>query len=324
MRELAYADAVSEAMKEEMRRDARVFTFGVQIALMEGLAKAYRGLHAEFGDERVIDTPISEEALAGMAVGAAIGGMRPVVEIMYIDIATLCMQEIANNAAKSRYRTHGQLSVPLVLRTQGGAGIGRGMNHAQSLEAWFTHVPGLKVVMPSTPRDVKGLLKSAIRDPDPVIFIENKELYSLKGAVPEEEYLIPLGQGEVKRSGGDLTIIAYSSMVPLALQAADRLTKEGIEAEVVDPRTLVPLDEEMIFGSVKKTGKALVVYEACQRGGYGAEIGMRIMEEAFDWLDAPVRRVAGKDLPVPYSPAIGAKVIPSVEDIFNAARQFWK
>lgn len=319
MRELTYADAVSEAMKEEMHRDPRVFTFGVQVALMEGLAKAYRGLHKEFGDERVIDMPISEEAFVGMAVGAAIGGMRPVVEIMYIDFATLCMQEIVNNAAKSRYRTNGQLSVPLVIRTQGGAGVGRGVNHSQSLEAWFTHVPGLKVIMPATPYDVKGLLKSAIRDPDPVIFIENKELYSMKGHVPEEEYIIPLGEAEIKRPGKDLTIIAYSSMVPLAMEAAERLAEEGIEAEIVDPRTLVPLDESTLLESVKKTGNVIVVYEACRRGGYGAEIGVRIMEEAFDWLDAPVKRIAGEDLPIPYSPAIGTKVIPSVEDIFAAA-----
>jgi pyruvate/2-oxoglutarate/acetoin dehydrogenase E1 component len=323
MREITYADAISEAMREEMHRDPRVFTFGVQVALMEGLAKAYRGLYSEFGEERVIDTPISEEAIAGMAVGAAIAGMRPVVEIMYIDIATLCMQEIVNNAAKSRYRTNGQLGIPVVFRTQGGAGIGRGMNHSQSLEAWFTHVPGLKVVMPSTAYDVKGLLKSAIRDPDPVVFIENKELYHVKAKVPEEEYLIPLGQGEIKRNGTDLTIIAYSSMVPLALQAAEQLTEEGIEAEVVDPRTLIPLDEEIILQSVERTGRVLIVYEACKTGGFGAEIGMRIVEKAFDWLDAPVRRLAGKDLPIPYSPALGAKVVPTTEAIVDAVRDFW-
>jgi pyruvate/2-oxoglutarate/acetoin dehydrogenase E1 component len=306
-----------------MHRDPCVFTFGVQVALMEGLAKAYRGLHKEFGDERVIDMPISEEAFVGMAVGAAIAGMRPVVEIMYIDFATLCMQEIVNNAAKSRYRTNNQMSVPLVIRTQGGAGIGRGVNHSQSLEAWFTHVPGLKVIMPSTPYDVKGLLKSAIRDPDPIIFIENKELYRLKGPVPEEEYIVPLGQADVKCPGEDITIVAYSSMVSLALEAADKLQEEGINAEVVDPMTLVPLDEKTILESVRKTGRAIVVHEACRRGGYGAEIGMRIMEEAFDWLDAPVKRVAGMDLPVPYSPSIGAKVIPRTEDIVNAAHSFW-
>jgi pyruvate/2-oxoglutarate/acetoin dehydrogenase E1 component len=319
MREITYADAISEAMKEEMRLDPRVFTFGVQVALMEGLAKAYRGLHEEFGDERVLDTPISEEAYVGMAIGAAIGGMRPVAEIMYIDFATLCMQEIVNNAAKTRYRTNGQLGVPVVIRTQGGAGVGRGMNHAQSLEAWFTHVPGLKVVLPSTPYDVKGLLKSAIRDPDPVIFIENKELYRQSGPVPEEEYLIPLGEGEVKRTGKDLTVVAYSSMVPVALQAADLLADDGIEIEVVDPRTLIPLDEMMIVESVKRTGRVMIVHEACQTGGFGAEIGMRIVEKAFDYLDAPVMRVAGKDLPIPYSPAIGTKVIPSAEDIVIAA-----
>lgn len=321
MREMTYADAISEAMKEEMRRDPRVFTFGLQIGLMEGLARAYRGLLAEFGEERVRDTPISEEALAGMAVGAAIAGLRPVLEIMYIDFVTLCMQQVVNDAAKARYRSAGQLSVPMVLRTQGGAGVGRGTCHSQSLEAWFAHVPGLKVVMPATPYDVKGLLKSAIRDPDPVVFIENKELYHLKGPVPQEEYLIPLGVADIKRQGEDITIIAYSSMVPLTLEAADRLAAEGIDAEVVDPRTLVPLDEDAILDSVRKTGRAIVVYEACQRGGFGAEIGMLITERAFDFLDAPVRRVGGLNIPIPYSPAIGTKAIPNVEDIIAATRE---
>jgi pyruvate/2-oxoglutarate/acetoin dehydrogenase E1 component len=308
-------------MKEEMRRDERVFTFGVQVGLMGGLAQAYRGLLEEFGEERVIDTPISEQALAGMAVGAAIAGLRPVMEIMYIDFATLCMQAIVNDAAKSRYRTNGQLSVPLVIRTQGGAGVGRGAAHSQSLEAWFTHVPGLKVVMPGTPYDVKGLLKSAIRDPNPVMFIENKELYRVTGPVPDEEYLVPLGIGEIKRPGNDLSIIAYSSMVSVALEAADRLASEGIDAEIIDPRTLVPLDEMTIVESVKRTGRAVIVHEACKRGGFGAEIATRITERAFDWLDCPVARVAGRDVPVPYSPAIGRKVIPSAGDVVLAARQ---
>jgi len=323
MREITYAEAISESMKEEMRRDVRVFTFGVQVGLMEGLAKAYRGLFSEFGPSRVIDTPISEEGIAGMAVGAAIAGMRPVVEIMYIDIATLCMQEIVNNAAKSRYRTNGQISVPMVVRTQGGAAVGRGMNHSQSLEAWFTHVPGLKVVMPASPYDAKGLLKSAIRDEDPVMFIENKELYSLRGEVPDEEYLIPIGQALVKRPGNDVTLIAYSSMVPLALTAAEKLAQTGIDSEVVDLRTLVPLDEKTVMESVRKTGRAVVIYEAWERAGYGAEVGMRIMETSFDWLDAPVKRVAGRNLPVPYSPAIGTLVIPRVEDIVSAAMSFF-
>lgn len=321
MRELSYAGAVSEAMKEEMRRDPRVFAFGVQIGLLEGLTKAYRGLLAEFGEERVVDTPISESALAGMAVGAAIAGMRPVLEIMYIDLATLCMQAIANDAAKSRYRSNGQLGVPLVIRTQGGTGVARGMAHSQSLEAWFTHIPGLKVVMPATPYDVKGLLKSAIRDPNPVVFIENKELYQAQGPVPEEEYLIPLGVAEIKRPGKDVTIIAYSSMVPVALEAADRLAEEGIEAEVVDPRTLAPLDEETILDSVKRTGRAVIVHEACRTGGFGAEIGMRIVEHAFYWLDSPVRRVASMDIPNPYSPSLGTVVIPQVEDIIAAVHE---
>jgi pyruvate/2-oxoglutarate/acetoin dehydrogenase E1 component len=323
MRTITYAEAISEAMKEEMRRDDRVFTLGVQVGLMEGLAKAYRGLYTEFGPSRVIDTPISEEGITGMAVGAAIAGMRPVVEIMYIDIATLCMQEIVNNAAKSRYRTNGQLSVPLVVRTQGGAGVGRGMNHSQSLDAWFAHVPGLKVVMPASPYDAKGLLKSAIRDEDPVMFIENKELYSLKDEVPEEEFLIPIGKAQIKRAGKDVSLIAYSSMVPIALKAANLLAQDSIDSEVIDLRTLVPLDEETIMESVRKTGRAVVIYEACKRSGYGAEVGMRIVESAFDWLDAPVLRVAGRDLPVPYSPTIGTLVVPDVKDIVSAAKSFF-
>jgi pyruvate dehydrogenase E1 component beta subunit len=324
MRELTYAAAISEAMKEEMRRDERVYTFGVQVALMGGLSKAYEGLYDEFGGERVVDTPISEQSQTGMAVGAALAGMRPVVELMYIDIAALAMQGIVNDAAKFSYRTNGQSAVPVVFRTQGGAGIGRGMVHSQSLETWFTHVPGLKVVMPATPYDAKGLLKSAIRDDNPVVFIENKEIYKNKGHVPEDEYLIPLGKGDIKRAGSDVTMIAYSSMVYLALDAAERLAAEGIDVEVIDPRTLVPLDEELIFQSVQKTGRVVIIHESVGRAGYGAEIGMRIMEEAFEWLDAPIVRITGKNLPVPYSPAIGTKVIPTVDEIVAAVNKFWK
>jgi pyruvate/2-oxoglutarate/acetoin dehydrogenase E1 component len=324
MPELTYADAISEAMKEEMRRDERVFTFGIQVALMEGLSKAYRGLLSEFGEGRVIDTPISEQSHPGMAVGAAIAGMRPVLEVMYIDIATLAMQGIVNDAAKARYRTNGQLKVPLVIRTQGGTGYGRGMIHSQSLETIFTHIPGLKVVMPSTSYDVKGLLKSSIRDDNPVIFIENKDLYKLKGFVPEEEYLIPLGKGDIKREGSDLTIVAYSSMVQVALSAAEQLAERGYQAEVVDPRTLVPLDIDLIVESVKKTGRVMVVHESPKRAGFGAEIGMRIMEEAFEWLDSPVIRIAEKNLPIPYSPALGRNVIPTVEEVVEAALSFWQ
>lgn len=323
MRTISYADAISEAMKEEMHRDNRVVTLGVQIGLMEGLAKAYRGLYKEFGSTRVLDTPISEEGIVGMAVGAAIGGMHPVVEIMYIDIATLCMQEIVNNAAKTFYRTNGKVNVPLVIRTQGGAGIARGMNHSQSLEAWFTHVPGLKIVMPATPYDAKGLLKSAIRDENPVLFIENKELYGIKGEVPVDEYLVSIGEAHISRPGNDVTIITYSSMVPLAMQAAEELARESIDAEVIDLRTLVPLDEETVFASVRKTGRAVIVYEACERSGYGAEIGMRIMETAFDWLDAPVKRVAGKNLPIPYAPTLGSLVVPRVVDIVATVKELF-
>lgn len=323
MRELTYAAAISEAMKEEMIRDEHVFTFGVQVGLMGGLSKAYDGLLEEFGEGRVIDSPISEQSFTGMAVGAAIAGMRPVVELMYIDIAALAMHGIVNDAAKASYRTDGQFSVPVVIRTQGGAGIGRGMIHSQSLESWFTHVPGLKVVMPATPYDVKGLLKASIRDNNPVMFIENKEIYKNKAHVPDEDYTIPLGKGEIKREGKDVTVIAYSSMLYVALEAAEQLAQEGIEVEVLDPRTLVPLDVDLIVESVKKTGRVVIVHEAVQRMGFGAEIGMRIVENAFEWLDAPIARVASENLPVPYSPAIGTKVIPTVDDVIAAVKGFW-
>jgi len=315
MRELTYREAIREALREEMKRDENVFLIGEDIAEFGGSYKVTLGLVEEFGKERVRNTPISESAIIGAAVGAAILEMRPVAEIMYIDFTTLAMDQIVNQAAKIRYMTGGQVKVPLVIRTQGGAGRSAAAHHSQSLEAWFFHVPGLKVVMPSNPYDAKGLLKAAIRDDNPVIYIEHKLLYSEKGFVPEEDYIVPLGKAEVKREGNDITLVATSLMVKKALLAADQLEEEGISAEVIDLRTLYPLDEEVIFSSVKKTGKLLILHEACERGGIGGEIVARVVRNVFDYLDAPPGRLAAKNTPMPFAPNLEKFVIPQVEDI---------
>jgi len=321
-RELTYAEAVNEALAEEMERDSTVFLLGEDIGVYGGIFTATRGLLERFGPERVRDTPISEAAIAGVAVGAALMGMRPVAEIMYEDFAMISMDQIVNNAAKMRYMFGGQVRVPMVLRTQGGSGRGNGAQHSQSLEAWFAHVPGLVVIMPSTPYDVKGLLKSAIRDDNPVVFIEHKMLYlTTKGFVPDEEYTIPIGKADVKRVGSDVTVIATSWMVPRALAAAEALASEGVSVEVIDPRTLRPLDEETILESVRKTGRALVVHEAVKFGGIGAEIAAMIMENAFDYLDAPVARLAGVDAPIPYAAVLERAAVPTEEGIAEAIRR---
>ncbi len=320
MREITYAQALNEALREEMRRDERVFVMGEDIAEHGGAFGVTKGLLDEFGPKRIRKTPISEAAIAGAATGAALTGTRPVAEIMFIDFAALAMDQIANQAAKIRYMTGGQAKVPLVIRTQGGAGRGNAAQHSQSLEAWFIHVPGLWVVMPSTPYDAKGLLKSAIRDDNPIIYIEHKLLYSTTGPVPEEEYTIPLGVADIKRPGNDVTIVATSRMVLLALAAAERLAAEGIEAEVVDPRTLKPLDMKTIVASVKKTHRLVVVSEGCRTGGFASEVAARIMEEAFDYLDAPVQRVATEDVPIPYSKTLELEAIPSEDDIVEAVK----
>lgn len=319
--QISYAQALGEALKEEMRRDKTVFLLGEDIGLQGGAFGVTRGLLEEFGPERVRSTPISELLIAGAAVGAALDGYRPIVEIMYIDFSTLAMDQIVNQAAKIRYMTGGKVKVPLVIRTQGGGGRGSAAQHSQSLEAWFAHIPGLKVVMPSTPYDAKGLLKTAIRDDNPVIFIEHKLLYPLKGVVPDKEYSVPLGKADIKRNGEDITIIATSLMAHEALAAAENLEKEGIDAEVIDPRSLVPLDEETLVNSVKKTGKAVVVHEACKRCGIGAEIASFIMEEAFDFLDAPILRVAGANTPIPYNMTLEKLARPNVKDIVNAVKR---
>jgi len=321
MRTITYRQALNEALREEMKRDEGVFLMGEDIALYGGAYGVTRGLHEEFGLERVRDTPISEAAIAGVAAGASMTGMRPVAEIMYIDFSTIATDQIVNIAAKNRFMFGGKSIVPVVYRTQGGAGDQRAGHHSGSLETWYVHVPGLFVVMPSTPFDAKGLLKTCIRDNNPIMFIEQKMLYNTQGEVPEREYTVPTGVADVKREGTDVTIVAYSRMVLFALEAAEELAKEGIEAEVIDPRTLKPLDIETIVNSAKKTSRVVIVHEEYKTCGVGAEIAAQIVERAFDYLDAPIMRVAGADVPLPMSPVLEQAAIPSKEKIMDAVRQ---
>jgi pyruvate/2-oxoglutarate/acetoin dehydrogenase E1 component len=320
-RRIMYRQALQQALAEEMERDERVFVLGEDILdPWGGSFKVTEGLSTRFGTERVRETPISEEAIVGCAVGAALGGLRPVAEIMFSDFAALAMDQIVNQAAKARYMSGGQAEVPLVIRMAGGASRSAAAQHSQSLEAWFCHVPGIKVVMPATPYDAKGLLKAAIRDPDPVIFIEHKMLYAGRGAVPTDEYLVPLGKADVKREGDDLTIVAMSRQVVNALQAAEVLARDhGIAAEVIDLRTLVPLDHETIVRSAARTGRALVVSEAVTRGGFSAELASLIGERAFHALKAPVERLGARNTPVPFAPALEDHVLPSLDRIVAAA-----
>ena len=320
-RVLTYAEALNEALREEMRRDPTVFIMGEDVAVWGGggIFGVTKGLVEEFGPERVRDTPISEEGFTAVAVGAAATGSRPVVEVMYVDFIGLAMEPIVNQAAKLRYMFGGKAKVPLVIRAQEGAGRGNAAQHSQSLEAWFCHIPGLKVVSPSTPADAKGLLKTAIRDDSPVIFLEHKVLYFTKGPVPDGEHTIPLGVADVKREGKHITVVGIHTMVGKALKAAEQLAEEGIELEVLDPRTLVPLDEQAIVHSVKKTGRLIVSHEAYTRGGYGAEIITRVVEAAFDYLDAPPVRVCARDVPVPYSAVLETAAMPQADDIAAAA-----
>ena len=324
MRKIQYREALNEALHEEMHRDPLVFCFGEGVAERGGSFLVTKGLLEQFGPQRVLDTPISEIAISGGCVGAAIVGARPVGEILFVDFMTLVMDMVVNQAAKYNFMTGGNGSVPMVLRTQGGCGKGLAAQHSQSLEAWFFHIPGLKVVMPSMPYDAKGLLKSAIRDDDPVIFIEHKKLYFNKGEVPEQEYLIPIGKGDIKRQGKDVTIFAYSLMVHVALEAAEELAKEGLDAEIIDPRSLVPMDYDLILESIKKTGRLVIVQEACRRGGVGAEIAAFVNENAFDYLDAPIVRVAGLNIPIPYNTKLQESCIPRPEDIIKAVRKVCK
>jgi pyruvate dehydrogenase E1 component beta subunit len=322
MREITYLEAVREALWQEMERDERVFIIGEDVGVYGGAFGVTRGMVEHFGEERVIDTPISEYGIAGAITGAALTGMRPVGEIMFMDFTTLAMEQLVNQAAKMRFMFGGMIEVPFVLRCPAGSGTGAAAQHSQSLENWFVHVPGLKVVMPTTPYDVKGLLLASIQDDNPVIFVEHKLLYKTKSAVPQEQYTIPLGLADVKREGDDLTIIATSVMVRRALEAAEQLAQEGISAEVVDPRTLKPLDEETIVRSVAKTGRVMIVHEACRTGGYGGELAAVIAgSEAFDYLDAPIIRLAGRDMPIPYNRTLEYHTVPQVEDIVQTARQ---
>ncbi len=319
MRELTFREAVREALREEMKRDPNVFLIGEEIAEYGGSYKVTQGLVDEFGRERVRNTPLAEAAIAGATLGAALVGMRPVAEIMYIDFSFIASNQIINQIAKLRYMTGGMVKVPLVIRTQGGGGVAAGPHHSQSLEVIYAHIPGLMVVMPSNAYDAKGLLKSSIREDNPVMFIEHKKLYGESCEVPEEDYLIPLGKGDIKRQGKDITVITYSRCVNQALTAAEELKKEGRELEIVDLRTLKPLDEDIFLSSVKKTGKALVVYEACRTGGFGAEIAAIIGEKAFDYLDAPIKRVAALDSPIPFNPKLEDYVLPNEKKIKAAA-----
>lgn len=321
MREITYREALREALIEEMRRDERVFLLGEDIGPYGGAFKVTQGLLEEFGPERVRDTPISESAIAGTAVGAAMTGMRPVAEIMFGDLTALAMDQICNQAAKIHYMFGGQAKVPMVLRTPFGGGVNIAAHHSQSLEAWFMHTPGLKVAAPSMPYDAKGLLKTAIRDDNPVIFCEHKMLYAKKGPVPEEDYTIPFGEADVKREGKDVTIIATLNMVHKSLAAADKLAQEGVDVEVIDPRTLVPLDRKTIAESIMKTHKAVIVTEDCKTGGVSAELMAVVIEEAFDYLDAPIKRVTAPDTPIPFSPPLERFVIPDEERIIHAVKE---
>ncbi len=324
MPELTYKEAVRDALREELARDERVFLLGEDIAdPFGGSYKVTLGLSTEFGPERVRNTPIAEEAIVGAAVGSAITGMRPVAEIMYVDFMTLAMDQVVNQAAMLRYMSGGQVTVPLVIRTQGGAGRSSAAQHAKSLEAWFCHVPGLKVVMPSTAADAKGLLKTAIRDDNPVIFLEHKMLLmsTEPEPVPDGEHLVPFGSADVKLEGGDVTLVATSRMVSRALSVARTLAGEGLSVEVVDPRSLSPLDTDTIVASVCKTHRLVIVHEAWQGFGFGAELAARVGHEAFDELDAPVERVGGADTPIPFSPVLEDTVIPNEERIAAAVRK---
>lgn len=321
MRELTYSEAIYEALREEMERDSAVFILGEDIGKFGGTFGVTRDLVDLFGESRVRDTPISENGIVGVALGAALVGMRPVVEIMFDDFLPVAGDQIVNQLAKMRYMSGGQANVPVVIRTTTGAPLAAAAQHSQSAEGWFMNVPGLKLVMPATPADAKGLLKTAIRGNDPVIFFEHKRLYDLSGAVPDGDYTIPFGVANVVRTGRDVTLIALSGMLPHALEAAQSLADQEIDVEIIDPRTLVPLDSETLVKSVQKTGRVVIAHEGHQRGGVGAEIAALLAEEALDWLDAPIMRVGAKNVPIPYSPTLESVVLPGTADIIQAVQR---
>ena len=321
-RDLTFAQAIREALDEEMARDENIFILGEDVGVWGGVFRTTEKLFETYGCDRVIDTPLSEEGFVGLAVGAAMTGMHPVPEIMFGDFITLVMDQIVNQAAKMRYMTGGQVQVPITFRATMGGGRSSGAQHSQSWHAWFAHVPGLKVVIPSTPYDAKGLLKTALRDPNPVVFFEDKVMYhKIKGPVPEEEYLIPFGQADIKREGKDVTLVALSRMIHPTLAAAERLAAEGISAEVIDPRTLTPLDEETIIQSVAKTGGAVIVDEGFNHFGATAELAAVIAHGAFDYLDAPIERLGAMDVPIPFSPVLEFATIPDEDRIVAAAHR---
>lgn len=324
MAEKLYREAVVDAIDEEMARDERVFLLGEDVGFFGGAFATTKGLFDKYGPKRLMDTPISETAIVGAALGCALTGLRPIAELMFIDFTGVCMDQIANQVAKARYMSGGQVTVPMVIRTQGGAGRSFAAQHSQSLEAWFMHVAGLKVVLPATPADAKGLMKSAIREDCPVMFIEHKQLFMNKGEVPEGEYLTPIGVADIKREGTDVSLISYSRMVLRCLEAADNLAEKGIKAEVVDLRTVDPLDMDTLLGSVAKTNKAVIVYEGYKNGGVGAEVAARLANEGFDLLDAPVKRVAGLDSPIPFNQQLERAVIPEVSEIVRHTLKLFK
>jgi pyruvate dehydrogenase E1 component beta subunit len=321
MARITYREAIAQALREEMHRDERVFIMGEEVGVWGGSYAVTRGFFDEFGDKRVRDTPIAEGVIVGAAAGAAMGGLRPVAELMTINFAFLALDQIVNNAAKLHYMFNGQITCPIVIRTVGGGGRQLGASHSQTPDVIFAHFPGLKVVAPGTPADAKGLLKSAIRDDDPVFFIEHATLYSVRGEVPEDDdFLVPIGVSDVKREGKDVTIVAYSKMIQVALEAADRLAEEGIQAEVIDLRTLRPIDTQPIVESVRKTNRMVVVEEGWRAYGVGAEIASRVTELAFDYLDAPVRRVAQAEVPLPYNRRLEQMALPQVDDVLKAVK----
>ena len=321
MAELSYREAVRDAMSTAMRRDDDVFIMGEDIAEMGGSMGVTQGMLEEFGPERVRNTPISEMAIVGAGIGAAIAGMRPIVEIMYQDFTTLAMEQIVSQAAKHRYMSGGQIKVPLTIRTQGGAGWSPGAQHAHQLEALFVHVPGLKVVFPSTPEDVRGLLWSSIYEDNPIVFFEHRTLYGIKGEVPDEIEPIEIGKARIHREGEDVTVVATGRLVHESLNAAEQAADEGISVEVFDPRTLQPLDEDALIASVKKTNRAVVAHEAVTRMGWGAEVAAIVQEKAFDYLDAPVARVGAKFTPVPFAPVMEEWVVPHAKDVLAAIKK---
>lgn len=321
MRELSYREALREAMAEEMERDERVFLMGEEVGHYNGAYKVSEGLLDRFGERRVVDTPIAETGFAGVGIGAAMVGLRPIIEFMTWNFSLCAFDQLVNNAAKLRYMSGGQITLPIVFRGPGGAAHQLAAQHSQVVENLYAYVPGLKVVAPATPRDAKGLLKSAIRDDNPVVFIESEVLYGRKGPVPEEDYVIPLGKGDVKREGKDVTLVAWSKMLQVAQDAATELAKNGIEAEIIDPRTIRPLDEELILKSVRKTNRCVIIEEGWPFAGAGAEVAYRVTSKAFDYLDAPVSRVTGEDVPMPYAKNLEHLVLPNVEKVVAAVRK---